>query len=51
MPPTGGVFIVLSLICGRLVDGFEPDHWDLIGAVICLIGVLVMFFGPRPRLP
>ncbi len=42
----GGVFIVLSLLWGRLFDGFEPDRWDLLGAVICLLGVVVIFFGP-----
>ena len=45
----GGVFIVLSLLWGRLFDGFEPDRWDLMGAGICLIGVLIMYFGPRVR--
>ena len=44
----GGVFIVLSLLWARLFDGFEADRWDLIGAAICLVGVLVIFFGPRP---
>jgi small multidrug resistance family-3 protein len=43
----GGVFIVLSLLWGRLFDGFEADRWDLLGAGICLLGVLVIFFGPR----
>lgn len=43
----GGVFIVLSLVWGRLFDGFEADRWDLLGAAICLVGVLVIFFGPR----
>ena len=43
----GGVFIVLSLLWGRLVDGFEADRWDLLGAAICLVGVAVIFFGPR----
>jgi small multidrug resistance family-3 protein len=27
----GGDFVVLSLVWGRLFDGFEPDRWDLIG--------------------
>jgi small multidrug resistance family-3 protein len=45
----GGVFIILSLVWGRLFDGFEPDRWDVIGAAICLVGVLVIFFAPRPR--
>jgi small multidrug resistance family-3 protein len=43
----GGVFIILSLLWARLFDGFEPDRWDLLGAAICLVGVLVIFFGPR----
>lgn len=43
----GGVFVVLSLVWGRVFDGFRPDRWDLIGAGICLAGVLVIFFGPR----
>lgn len=43
----GGVFVVLSLLWGRLVDGFEADRWDLLGALICLVGVLVITFGPR----
>lgn len=43
----GGVFIVLSLAWGRLFDGFKADRWDLLGALICLVGVLVIFFGPR----
>jgi small multidrug resistance family-3 protein len=44
----GGVFIVLSLLWARLFDGFAADRWDLLGATICLVGVLVIFFGPRP---
>jgi small multidrug resistance family-3 protein len=45
----GGVFIVLSLLWGRLFDGFEANRWDLLGAAICLVGVAVIFFGPRGR--
>jgi small multidrug resistance family-3 protein len=43
----GGVFVVLSLLWGRLFDGFEPDRWDMLGAMVCLLGVVVIFFGPR----
>ncbi|MPZ15725.1 MAG: YnfA family protein [Chloroflexi bacterium] len=43
----GGAFIVLSLLWARLFDGFEPDRSDFVGATICLVGVLVIFFGPR----
>ena len=43
----GGMFIILSLLWGRVFDGFRPDRWDLIGAAICLVGVAVIFFSPR----
>ena len=43
----GGVFIVGSLLWGVVFDGFRPDRWDLIGAVICLIGVTVIILGPN----
>ena len=43
----GGVFIALSLAWGVLVDGFCPDRYDLLGAMICVGGVLVMVAPPR----
>ena len=43
----GGIFIVMSLIWGRLIDGWRPDRWDLTGAAICLVGVTIIMFGPR----
>ena len=43
----GGVFVVLSLVWGWRVDGWLPDRWDLLGAALCLFGVLVIMFGPR----
>jgi small multidrug resistance family-3 protein len=43
----GGVFIILSLLWGRLFDGFQADRWDLLGAAVCPVGVLIIYFGPR----
>ena len=43
----GGMFIILSLLWAMVFDGFRPDRWDLLGAAICLLGVVVIFFGPR----
>ena len=43
----GGIFIVLALFWGVVVDKFRPDRWDLLGAVVCFIGVLVMVTPPR----
>jgi small multidrug resistance family-3 protein len=43
----GGVFIVLSLVWGWGIDRKTPDTWDWVGALICVIGVYVMLWGPR----
>ncbi|MEU6412556.1 YnfA family protein [Microbispora sp. NPDC046933] len=43
----GGVFVAGSLVWGMVVDGFRPDRWDLIGAAVCLLGVLVIMYAPR----
>ena len=43
----GGVFIVLSILWGMVVDGWRPDRYDLIGAGIALAGVFVMLWGRR----
>ena len=43
----GGIFVAGSLAWGIVVDGFEPDRFDYLGAVICLVGVAVIMFAPR----
>lgn len=45
----GGIFIVLSLLWAWKVDHFEPDRFDIIGALIVLIGVAVIYYAPRPK--
>ena len=44
----GGVFVAGSLLWGVVLDGFRPDRWDVIGALICLVGVVVIMYAPRP---
>ncbi len=43
----GGVFIVMSLLWGWLVDGWRPDRFDLAGAGLALLGVFIIMWGPR----
>jgi small multidrug resistance family-3 protein len=43
----GGVFVAGSLLWGMVVDGFRPDRWDLLGAILCLTGVAVIMYAPR----
>ena len=44
----GGMFIVLSLLWGWGFDGTRPDRFDAMGAIICLVGMVVMMYAPRP---
>ncbi len=44
----GGIFIVMAMLWGWFFDGIAPDRFDVIGALIALIGVAVIFYWPRP---
>jgi small multidrug resistance family-3 protein len=44
----GGIFVAGSLTWGIVVDGFQPDRYDVTGALICLLGVAVIMYAPRP---
>ena len=43
----GGIFIVLSILWARIVDGWRPDRFDLIGAGLALVGVSIIIWGRR----
>jgi len=43
----GGIYIASSLLWLWAVEGARPDHWDLTGATICLLGAAVILWGPR----
>jgi small multidrug resistance family-3 protein len=43
----GGVYIASALLWLWLAEGAKPDHWDLLGAVICLAGAAIILWGPR----
>jgi len=43
----GGVFVAGSLAWGMAVDGFRPDRYDVVGALLCLAGVAVIMYAPR----
>jgi small multidrug resistance family-3 protein len=43
----GGVFIVLSLLWGWLVDGIRPDLPSLWGAALALVGAAIIIYWPR----
>lgn len=43
----GGVYIAASLGWLWLLEGVQPDRWDLIGAAVCLIGAAIILAGPH----
>lgn len=44
----GGVYISVALLWLWLVDSIRPTVTDLVGVAVCLLGVLIIMFGPRP---
>lgn len=43
----GGVFIAMALLWGWFVDEIRPDRFDLAGATLAVLGVLVIMYAPR----
>ncbi len=43
----GGVYIVSAILWLWIVEGAKPDRWDILGAVVCLVGAGIILFGPR----
>ncbi len=43
----GGILIVLALLWGWGMDGTRPDRFDVIGMLICLLGMAVIMYWPR----
>lgn len=43
----GGIFIISSLLWGRIVDRKRPDRYEIIGSVVAVIGAAVIFYAPR----
>ncbi len=43
----GGIFIVLSLIWSYKMDNYATDKYDIIGALVALVGVSIIYYAPR----
>lgn len=44
----GGVYVATALVWLWAVDAVRPTMTDVIGAGVCIAGMAVIFFGPRP---
>ena len=45
----GGVYIAASLLWLWIIEGQHPDKWDILGAIICIAGAVVILFGQRQQ--
>lgn len=43
----GGVYVAMAVAWGWLVERIQPDRWDITGALIALVGMGIIAFGPR----
>jgi small multidrug resistance family-3 protein len=43
----GGVYVATAMLWLWLVEHKPPDRWDILGAVVCLVGMAILMFGPR----
>jgi small multidrug resistance family-3 protein len=44
----GGIYIVAAILWLWGAEGHRPDRWDVTGGAICLVGMTIILFGPRP---
>ena len=45
----GGVYIVASLSWLWIIEGQRLDKWDILGAIICIAGAVLILFGHRQQ--
>ena len=43
----GGIFIVMALLWGLIFEGAVPDIYDIIGAIVAIVGIGIIFYAPR----
>lgn len=45
----GGIYILASVFWLWSVEKVRPDRWDALGVAVCIVGSLIILFGPRVR--
>ncbi|QDE84087.1 YnfA family protein [Myxococcus xanthus] len=43
----GGVYIAVALVWLWLVEGERPTTWDIVGALVAILGMAIIVLGPR----
>lgn len=44
----GGVYVGMAILWLWAVDGVRPTAMDWIGVAVCMVGMGIIMFGPRP---
>lgn len=45
----GGVYVAAAVCWLWLVEGMRPDRWDVIGSAVALVGMAIIYYGPRTQ--
>lgn len=43
----GGVYIFVAMFWLWAIDGLKPTWWDITGATVALLGMVIIMLGPR----
>lgn len=43
----GGVYIFMAMLWLWAIDGIKPSLWDMVGAMVALLGMAIIMFAPR----
>jgi small multidrug resistance family-3 protein len=43
----GGIFIVMALLWGLIFENIFPDFYDVLGAAVAIVGVIIISYVPR----
>lgn len=46
----GGVYVTSAIVWMWLVEKQVPDRWDVIGAIVTLLGMAIIAFVPRAQI-
>ena len=44
----GGIYVAAAIFWLWIVDGVRPTAWDMLGAFVCVLGMSIIMFSPRP---
>jgi small multidrug resistance family-3 protein len=43
----GGIFVVMTIICGLIIDKKRPYRYEIIGGIIVLVSASIIFYASR----